>query len=155
MSNKNKTTIKIILVILLGIALLATLISCCVIGTKHGFKNSVAYASENSSDTYKCIPLSSEVFSGASFYGFNLDDPNILTSNDGSFLVSYNNLTFPYVSSDTVENSIIYRYKRNLSLIDCKFYIDSNGFSFEVPFQTYPLPFNDIWANFLKLKRKS
>ena len=48
MNDKNKTTLKIVLVILLGLALLATLISCCVVGTKHDFKNSVSYASEGS-----------------------------------------------------------------------------------------------------------
>ena len=157
MSNKNKTTIKIILVILLGLALLAMLISCCVIGTKRGFKNSVAYATEaeGSSDTYKCIPISTEVFNGATFYGFNLDDPSIISANNGSFVVSYNNLIFSFDTSMTEGNGTDYLFRRNFSLSDCKFKIDSNGFSFELPFKDYPLPFNDIWANFLKLKRKS
>lgn len=157
MNDKNKTTLKIILVILLGLALLATLISCCVVGTKRGFKNSVAFATEiaGSSDTYKCIPINTEVFNGASFYGFNLDDPSIISANNGSFIVSYNNLIFPFNSSDITENSIVYHFNLDISLSNCKFKIDSNGFSFEVPFSEYPLPFNDIWANHLKLKRKS
>lgn len=155
MSNKNKTTIKIILVILLGLALLATLISCCVIGTKRGFNNSVAYAAEGSSDTYQCISVNTEVFNGVTFYGFNLDDPSIISSNNGNFLVSYNNLIFPFYISDTQENGTSYQFRRTLYLSECKFEIDSNGFSFKVPFKEYPLPFNDIWANHLKLKRKS
>ena len=87
MNDKNKTTLKIILVILLGLALLATLISCCVVGTNRGFKNSVAFATEaaGSSDTYKFIPINTEVFNGATFYGFNLDDPSIISANNGSF----------------------------------------------------------------------
>lgn len=157
MSNKNKTTIKIILVILLGLALLAILISCCVVGTNRGFKNSVAYATEaeQSSDTYQFIPINTEVFNGATFYGFNLDDSSIISSNNGSFLVSYNNLIFSFNSSDNTEDNIVYHFNRDFSLSNCKFNIDSNGFSFEVPFTKYPLPFNDIWANHLKLKRKS
>lgn len=155
MSNKNKTTIKIILVILLGLALLATLISCCVVGTKPGFKNSVAYASESSSDTYQCIPINTEVFNGVTFYGFNLDDFSIISSNNGNFLVSYNNLVFPFYISSTEQNGTVYQFRRNFALSECKFSIDSSGFSFEVPFKEYPLPFNDIWANHLKLKRKS
>ena len=155
MSNKNKTTIKIILVILLGLAFLATLISCCVIGTKRGFNNSVAFASENSSDIYQCIPVNTEVFNGVTFYGFNLDDPSIISANNGSFLVSYNNLIFSFNSSDITENNIVYHFNRDFSLSNCKFNIDSDGFSFDVPFTKYPLPFNDIWANHLKLKRKS
>lgn len=155
MSNKNKTTIKIILVILLGLALLALLISCCVIGTKRGFKNSVAFASESSSDTYKCIPISTEVFNGATFYGFNLDDPSIISANNGSFVVSYNNLIFPFFHSDTEQNGTVYQFRRDFSLSECKFKIDTNGFSFELPFAEYSLPFNDIWANYLRLKLKS
>ena len=157
MNDKNKTTLKIILVILLGVALLATLISCCVVGTKRGFKNSVAYATEAevSSDTYLFIPINTEVFNGATFYGFNLDDPSIISANNGSFLVSYNNLIFSFNSSDITEDSIVYHFNRDFSLSNCNFNIDSNGFSFDVPFIKYPLPFNDIWANHLKLKRKS
>lgn len=157
MNDKNKTTLKIVLVILLGIALLATLISCCVVGTTRGFENSVAYAAEaeGSSDTYKCITINTEVFNGATFYGFNLDDFSIISSNNGSFLVSYNNLIFPFNSSDITGDSIVYQFNRDFSLSDCKFKIDSGGFSFEVPFTKYPLPFNDIWANHLKLKRLS
>lgn len=157
MNDKNKTTLKIILVILLGVALLATLISCCVVGTKRGFKNSVAYATEaeGSSDTYQCISINTEVFNGATFYGFNLDDPSIISANNGSFLVSYNNLVFPFYTSSTEQNGTVYQFRRNFSLSECKFSIDSNGFSFDVPFTEYPLPFNDIWANHLKLKRKS
>lgn len=76
MSNKNKTTIKIILVILLGIALLATLISCCVIGTNRGFKNSVSYAAENSNLTFVGLDTVMSSFSGVTFYGirFNSKD---------------------------------------------------------------------------------
>lgn len=155
MSNKNKTTIKIILVILLGLALLATLISCCVVGTKRGFKNSVAFATEGSSDTYKCIPINTEVFNGATFYGFNIDDPSFISANNGSFVVSYNNLIFLLYMSNTDENGTVYQFRRDFFLSECNFKIDSNGFSFDVPFKEYPLPFNDIWANSLKLNRKS
>ena len=157
MNNKNKTTIKIILVILLGLALLAMLISCCVVGTTRGFKNSVAYAteSEESSDTYQFIPINTEVFNGATFYGFNLEDPSIISANNGSFVVSYNNLIFSYDTSMTEGNGTDYLFRRNFSLSDCKFKIDSIGFSFELPFKDYPLPFTDIWDNYLHLKRKS
>lgn len=157
MSNKNKTTIKIILVILLGLALLATLISCCVVGTNRGFKNSVAYATETegSSDTYQFIPINTEVFNGATFYGFNLDDPSIITANNGSFLVSYNNLIFSFDTSMTEGNGTDYLFRRNFTLSECKFKIDSNGLSFELPFKDYPLPFSDIWEHSLHLKRKS
>lgn len=157
MSNKNKTTFKIILVILLGLALLATLISCCVIGTKRGFKNSVSYATEaeGSSDSYQFIPINTEVFNGVTFYGFDLDDSSLISSNNGSFLVSFNNLIFSFDTSMTEGIGTDYMFKRNFSLSDCKFKLDSNGLSFQLPFKDYPLPFSDIWANFLKLKRKS
>ena len=76
MNDKNKTTLKIVLVILLGVALLVMLISCCVVGTKRGFKNSVSYATENPQLTFVGLDTVLSSYNGVTFYGirFNSKD---------------------------------------------------------------------------------
>lgn len=99
MSNKNKTTVKIILVILLGLALLATLISCCVVGTKCGFKNSVAYAAENSGLTFVGLDTVLTSYNGVTFYGIRFNSKDF---EDYNYDCDFFNFTI--IGSSTVFN---------------------------------------------------
>ena len=131
MSNKNKTTLKIILVILLGIALLATLISCCVIGTKQGFKNSVSYATENSQSTF--ITLDTAIkngFSGVTYYGirFNTELLDEEHENSEYFTFSFIGSSLLYNVSINNEKIYISNGSINVAVLN-NYYVDSNNYN--------------------------
>ena len=110
MNDKNKTTLKIILVILLGLALIATLISCCVVGTSRGFKNSVAYATENSQLSF--ITLDTAInngFSGVTYYGIRFNTELLDEEHENS----------EYFTFSIIGNSLVY----NVSINNEKLYI--------------------------------
>ena len=122
MNDKNKTTLKIILVILLGLALLATLISCCVVGTNRGFKNSVAYATENTDLTFVGLDTVLSSYNGVTFYGIRFNSKEFEDYNyDGNFFIirshydvnmyaTYYDLFFPptLFLYDVTQNKLFY-----------------------------------------------
>lgn len=93
MKDKNKFTLKIVLVIALAVALIATLISCCVLATKGKLStqascdnNQTAFVSERpdldcyatavgSADTNDYISVANAVV-GTTYYGISVPDDN-------------------------------------------------------------------------------
>ncbi len=126
MKDKNKFTLKIVLVILLAVALIATLISCCVLATKGKLatqascdNNQTAFANERPDlDCYATAASSLETDyipvaqadTNTVYYGIYVPDNEKNTNAD--FTAAYDTILFNYnLTSDSHYNYNVSYYK--------------------------------------------
>lgn len=170
MKDKNKFTLKIVLVIALAVALIATLISCCVLATKGKLttqascdNNQTAFANERPDvDCYAtasgsddnsfnpldyCVPLS-QCNTTDTFYGFYITESfwnSIINYNFSNNMLSLCLFTFTGSTHESMLIGGAFKDVNYIGLLDdlniSKIYENIMNYSLFCPYVVYPQGF--------------